>query len=133
MWIILISCLRNWPRIGNRCPPLIAKQYFTRFSRITRAINSPPSAFAITELLLRKSSARIESLHIYAVAEKRVRVCEDSFRKFPVANAAAGLIAAYKPVTFDHRSVLWARTHPSAWVVWVAEWRGANPQPKKKK
>ena len=26
-------------------------------------------------------------------------------------------IEAGKPVTFDHRSVLWARTYPSAWVV----------------
>src|SRR5260370_27137205 len=89
----------------KRCPPLIAKQYFTRFSRITRAINSPPSAFAITELLLRKSSARIESLHIYAVAEKRAHVYDDSFRKFLVANAPVGLITASKPVTFYHRSV----------------------------
>ena len=52
-----------------------------------------------------KSSARIESLHIYAVAEKRARIDDDSFRKFLVANATAGLITACKPVTFDHRSV----------------------------
>src|ERR1700687_5803261 len=54
IWMSLMSWLRSWPRMGKRWPPLIAKQYFTRFSRITRAINSPPSAFAIRRDLRQK-------------------------------------------------------------------------------
>src|SRR5271163_2846932 len=48
MWISLISLLRNWARIGNKCPPLMEKQYRVLFSRITRATSSPPSTLGIS-------------------------------------------------------------------------------------
>src|SRR5579859_5385287 len=53
----LTSLLRRLARIGNKCPPLIAKQYLTLFSRNTRPINAPPSSLAISNLLVLPSFA----------------------------------------------------------------------------
>src|SRR5271163_5160545 len=77
MWMSLMSWLRSWPRIGNRCPPLIAKQYLTRFSRITRAINSPPSAFAMTELLLQKLF-RLHRILAHLMRRRKARAQDDT-------------------------------------------------------
>src|SRR5579885_3567204 len=57
MWISLTSLLRRLASIGNRCPPLIAKQYLTLFSRRIRPISAPPSSLAISNLLILPSPA----------------------------------------------------------------------------
>src|SRR5579875_3279248 len=53
----LTSLLRRLASIGNKCPPLIAKQYLTLFSRNTRPISAPPSSLAISNLLILPSPA----------------------------------------------------------------------------
>src|SRR5208283_4183199 len=130
MWMSLMSWLRSWPRIGNRCSPLIAKQYFTRFSRITRAINSPPSAFAITELLLWKFSRLPRILaHLRRRRKARVYFCRSNRGIEPIDGASGGLIPDAKPVSFEHRSAEPACAGPSTWTAGggvVEEWPNAN-------
>jgi hypothetical protein len=58
-------------------------------------------------------------LHIYRVAEKRARVDDDRLRDALLRRAPTGLIAACKPVSFDHHSVLRARENPGASMVVV--------------
>src|SRR5580704_16359337 len=91
--------------MGNRWPPLIAKQYFTRFSRITRAINSPPSAFAITKLLEEIFPLVRILAHLPRRRKAGARMTIHLGNSW-LANAPSGLIAEGKPVTFDHRSVV---------------------------
>ena len=60
----------------EQMPAVDRETILDRFSRITRAINSPPSAFAIARSSLRKFSARLESLHICAAPPKGRRRSE---------------------------------------------------------
>src|SRR5271170_7005180 len=68
MWMSLISLLRNWARIGNKCPPLMEKQYRVLFSRITRATNSPPSTLGISRTSLAKFGRPLAPDRVIALA-----------------------------------------------------------------